>query len=188
MAKRKIQDFDRRANDAYFTPPEAIYPLAEALAPCRFIEPCAGDGGLAETLTRADFTCVAATDLNPADPSVARKDALSYRFNEVQNADAIITNPPFKRDLLLPILDHFLMLEKEMVLLLPLDVIANLWFAPYSAHVGQILPIGRVRWIPGSPSMSMENFAWVALSASPEAQPFLLPRRKKITKGYIPHA
>lgn len=188
MAKRKVQTFERRANDAYFTPVEAIYPLAEALNPCTFIEPCAGDGVIVDTLALADFDCAAATDISPAGPSVSKKDALAYTFEDVQGVDAVITNPPFKKDMLVPIMDHFLMLETSMVLLLPLDYIANLWFAPYAAHVHKVLPIGRVRWIPGSKSMSMENFAWVALSADPSTQPFLLPRKKKIIKGYIPNA
>jgi len=176
MAKRKIQTFERNKRDFYPTPPEAVTPLINFIEPLKFVEPCAGDGALRNTLVDAGFKCTRASDIEPRGPKITEQDALALTEKQVASADAIITNPPFKQKWLAPMLTHWLTLGKPVILLLPSDVLVNIWFAPFAPHVTAIKPIGRVRWIPDSTQMSMENFAWVALDPKPLDTPFIHPR------------
>ncbi len=94
MGKRS--DFPRLPQDAYSTPAEAVVPLLRRLTPrTRFIEPCAGAGRLIEHLESAGHVCAGRCDL-PCDATVAHYD--------VEGADYFITNPPWRRDVLHPII------------------------------------------------------------------------------------
>lgn len=146
--------------DFWPTPPEAVQPLLKALGTEKgitFIEPCAGDRALADVLTEAGHTCLGASDIEPASDRVVRCDALDIPFPA--NA-VLITNPPFKREMLEALLRHWIG-QGTVWLLLPTDTLFNLWFAPYAPYVHEIVPIGRVKWIKDSPSVGKENYTWV---------------------------
>lgn len=49
--------------------------------------------------------------------------------------------------------------------LLPWDFAANVYFGGVAAWCSDIVPIGRVKWIPGSPSAGVDNCAWYRLDA-----------------------
>ena len=100
-------DFPRIPKDAYATPAKAVLPLLPFLAPAtRFIEPCAGDGALTRHLEEHGHVCVGAFDIEPRNPSVVRRDALTLTAGEVGTADCFITNLPWSRPLLHPLIDH----------------------------------------------------------------------------------
>lgn len=137
-------------------------PLIRVLPPrSRFYEPCAGSGELVTILQDYGHHCVGMCDIEPDAPHIARLDAARLTQDDVEGADAIITNPPFRRDMLEPLMDRWLGLNKPLWLLLPIDMLCNAWWAPYAPHIAEIVPIGRIRWIPGSKNVSKDNFAWV---------------------------
>lgn len=154
------------------TPPDAVTPLLAVLPPqTRFVEPCAGDGILARTLQQAGHLCMDAYDLEPRGPGVRLADALLTPLT-----CQAITNPPFERPLLVPLLEAWVR-ANALWLLLPLDHLANRWFGPYAPHVRRIVPVGRVSWL-GNGKGGMDNHAWVLFHPTPDPAPILMPRYK----------
>lgn len=161
MGKRS--DFARRPQDAYFTPPAAVEPLFAHLPPhSTFIEPCAGDGALIRALESRGHVCVQAFDLTPAAPGIEVGDALTESLVE---ADFIITNPPWTRQILHPMIERFRR-HAETWLLFDADWMHTRQAAPYMEHCEAIVSIGRVKWIPGSKSVGKDNVAAYRFSGS----------------------
>ena len=126
-----------------------------------FAEPCAGDGALVRHLEAVGLRCVYAGDIRTG------QDALA--FDSYGVVDAIITNPPFKYPedpknstrLLFDLIRHFLDLGVPFWLLLPHDWSANKGSASYLRHCSDIVPVGRVKWIPDSEhNGGYENSCW----------------------------
>ena len=184
MAKRKstAPENDKSANpkDFWATPEVAVLPLIQYLLPgTSFIEPCAGDGALRDALVARGFPCARAIDIEPRGPGIDKCDALDV---DIVGATVVITNPPYSEDLVVPLINHWIRSgepdeEIEVWLLIPLDWIANLWFAPFAPHVRKIVPIGRVKWIADSPSSGYENYAWVWFERGETS--FIEPRLRK---------
>ena len=106
MGKRS--DFPRIDKDAYDTPEAAVIPLLPHLPkrPFTFWEPCAGRGDLMDhlfKLTKAE--CSLASDIVPRADGIEQYDALKG-IKDI-SADYIITNPPWSRDLLHPMIESF---------------------------------------------------------------------------------
>ena len=98
MGKRS--HFERREADFYPTPRAAVVPLIPHLRGIRnFAEPCAGDGALIRHLQEFGLSCVFAGDIRNG------QDALA--LGSYGAADAIITNPPWSRDVLHGLITHF---------------------------------------------------------------------------------
>jgi hypothetical protein len=79
--------------------------------------------------------------------------------------DAIITNPPHKRDMLHPLIEHFQQIAPTW-LLIDHDWVANLQSTPYLPHCSDIVVIGRVKWIEGSAFTGKENYSWYRFDAN----------------------
>jgi hypothetical protein len=143
--------FPRFPQDAYTTPWEAVGPLLDHLAPrTRYIEPCAGEGRLIEHLKRAGHTCVSYHDL-PDDARTKRYDGAGV--------DVFITNPPWRRDVLHPIVVN---LSDQLPTWLLIDAA---WMhtrqaAPFMPRLRKIISVGRVRWIPDSSFTGKDDCAW----------------------------
>jgi len=160
----KRSSFPRRKQDAYDTPPEAVPALLRQLRPgASFIEPCAGAGHLATHLTRAGHRCVAAFDVKPR-PSlglvIGRRDALkAWVADCAGQADYFITNPPWTRAIL-----HPLILSLAPVLptwlLFDADWPHTVQAVPYLPLLHRIVAVGRLRWIEGSEHSAKDNAAW----------------------------
>lgn len=163
MGKRS--SFEKRPQDAYFTPPEPIKVLIPHLPEkFTFIEPCAGDGRLAfnvERLTNFKGRCVYACDINPARGGIEQRDALSLTRKEVlgKDIDFIITNPPWTRSILHPMIESFAQMAPTW-LLFDMDWLATKQSAPYMKYCRKIVPIGRVKWIENSKSVGKDNAMW----------------------------
>ena len=100
MGKRS--SFERVPRDFYPTPREAVLPLLPHLAPgTRFTEPCAGDGALVRHLESAGHHCELAYDIEGESLGVWPDDARTSLWLE---GDAFITNPPWDRKVLHPII------------------------------------------------------------------------------------
>lgn len=175
MGKRSDNDSAAtNPSDFWPTPAAGVLPLVPHLVPgSTFIEPCAGDGALIDELERHGFKCSMAFDVAPRREGIARRDASRIvGFNMVS---PIITNPPWRRKLLEPILDN-LVGQATLWLLLPLDYTTNLWTNRFMRHVNKIVPIGRVSWL-GNGKGGMENSAWYRFERN--IQDFIGERKPK---------
>jgi hypothetical protein len=95
MGKRS--NFLRRANDDYPTPAKAVCPLLPHAKEGRtFIEPCAGTSQLTKHLAEAGLIPLRSYDISQG------YDARVIEYP--QDADFFITNPPWTRQLLHPII------------------------------------------------------------------------------------
>lgn len=153
MSKRtKTDNALKNPKDFWPTPFKPIRKLAEVLPPFTvYEEPCAGDGAILRGLY--DHLCGDAYDFMPRAIGIRGADALTVRPKYL-----VITNPPYRRSLLQPLLDHWIG-RHECWLLLPLDMASNVWTNPYMRYVDRILPLGRVSWMQNGKA-GMENSCW----------------------------
>ncbi len=157
MGKRS--NFARRERDFYPTPPEAVLPLLPHLIPFpTFIEPCAGDGALVRALQVSGAMCLHAFDIAP------REDEGIYQRNALDPidhlaADYIITNPPWDRAILHPMIAHF-SAHLPTWLLFDADWMHTRQSAPFMPWLRKVVSVGRVKWIPDSKMTGKDNCAW----------------------------
>lgn len=164
MGKRS--DFARIERDFYPTPESAVLPLIPHLAPgTRFIEPCAGNGALVRWLGKHGVTCQTAFDIEPADFTVERRDAMSDWFT--CGADVIITNPPWARPILHPMIEH-LSARLPTWLLFDADWMHTRQSAPLMPLCRKIVSVGRVKWFPDTTMTGKDNAAWYLFDRSSE--------------------
>lgn len=173
----KRSDFTKRPKDKYYTPVEGVTPLIPFLSGVQtFVEPCAGDGRLVRHLERHGLRCVRYSDLEPGSIFVRKDDALTAQFPD---ADAIITNPPWSRDILHALIKRFLDLGKPFWFLFDAD-----W--PYTVqkgevrellkHCSHIVAVGRLKWIEDSNMSGKDNSAWFRFYANHTEGPRFYPR------------
>ena len=161
MGKRS--DFERVERDFYPTPYEAVIPLIPHLKSGQtFIEPCAGDGRLIKHLELHGLNCVYACDLSPQAPGIEKRDVLFFD-SRLPSADLIITNPPWCRDSLHPMIDIFSG-QADTWLLFDADWMHTIQAAPFKNLCQKIVSVGRVQWIEGSETSGMDNAAWYLFS------------------------
>lgn len=157
MGKRS--DFARRKNDAYDTPYKAVLPLIPHLRGiATFAEPCAGNGELVSHLQRHGLNCAYAGDITEG------KDALTYRFHVQRSFDAIITNPPWTREILHPMIRLFQAIAPTW-LLFDADWPHTKQAAPFLDQCSHIVSVGRVKWIADSKHTGKDNASWFRFHA-----------------------
>ena len=171
MGKRS--DFERVERDFYPTPKAAVVPLVPWLRDgLRYWEPCAGDGQLVRNIHElSNAVCVAISDIEPRgpDPRMQQCDALKVSPDAVDMADAdyIITNPPWDRKILHPMIEHFSSLRPTW-LLFDADWCHTLQSSHYMKYCHKIVSVGRVKWIPGSKMTGKDNTAWYLFDQNKE--------------------
>lgn len=167
MGKRS--NFERVERDFYPTPREAVLPLIAHLpASFSFWEPCAGNGALVdhiESLTRG--ACYVASDIEPQAEDVVRADALKT----TTVLDLIITNPPWDRKVLHPMIEHFSD-QAPTWLLFDADWLHTKQSVPFLPRLRKVVSVGRVKWIPDSKMTGKDNCAWY-LFDKPSDEPTL---------------
>lgn len=164
MGKRS--NFDRVERDFYPTPEAALLPLLPHLNPrTRFIEPCAGDGRLVRHLEKHGHVCMDAFDIEPQDESVRRGSALDPDEITV-GADCIITNPPWDRKVLHPMIETFRDI-RDTWLLHDANWLFTRQAAPFLPYVRKIVAVGRVKWIEGSTMTGKDDAVWTLHCARP---------------------
>lgn len=184
MGKRS--DFERRDRDFYATPYKAVVPLLNHLDEgMSFMEPCAGDGALVRHIEDELLPCVWASDIEPAsDPAeglihIAIKQ-LCFRSvppNAALGADVVITNPPWQFPLISDLLYTARCKWKRPIwLLLPGDFAHNKQSSDAMRYCERVVPIGRVKWIPGSKHAGKDNCAWYLFNPLPVVQTTFFPR------------
>ena len=160
MGKRS--DFDRVPRDFYPTPEAAVLPLLPHLDDNTFfVEPCAGNGALVEHLEKQNHVCTFAFDIAPQVEWVSEADAFDFGMGTLGPliTDAIITNPPWDRKILHPIIEKFSVLRPTW-LLFDADWMHTKQSAEYMQWCRKIVSVGRVKWIPDSKMTGKDNCAW----------------------------
>ncbi len=156
MGKRS--DFERIPRDYYPTPYEAVLPLISHLPqkPFSYAEPCAGDGRLISHLAKHGGEVRYAYDVEPRSDWVKEADALTQGYTQ---CEYIITNPPWNRKILHPMIEHFADF-KPTWLLFDADWMHTKQSIPYLSILKKVVSIGRVRWIEGTKSVGKDNCCW----------------------------
>lgn len=157
MSKRS--SFDKIPKDFYpTTDPRAVEPLVPFIRGKTYAEPCYGNGDL-EDLLMDVATCKWRSDIRETVESSTVKGAMEVTSADLKDCDLILTNPPFTKSVLLPMLDHFITL-KPTWLLLPADYLHNAYFGPYMRKCSKVVSIGRLKWFKDSQASSTDNFCW----------------------------
>lgn len=147
MGKRS--NFKRIDKDAYLTiDPRATQPLLDYLGVgITYYEPCYGKGNLVELLR--GFICVGYSDLE--------EDARITIYET--KAEYFITNPPWSRKLLHPIIEN-LRVQLPTWLLFDADWMHTQQAIPYMEYCKTIVSVGRLKWMPGTTMDGVDNCAW----------------------------
>jgi len=151
-------DFERIPQDAYQTiDPKAVRRLYRHLHGVRtFSEPCAGEGRLIRDLEARGLKCVHSNDID------GNVDALTLR--DFGGADAIITNPPWSREILHPMIRHFQRFAPAW-LLFDAGWAFTGQSAPFIDQCSHIVVVGRLRWIPDTDMTGKDDVAWFRFDA-----------------------
>lgn len=182
MGKRS--EFEKIEKDKYNTPARAAWPLIPYLpvGDVDYAEVCAGRGDLIRHLMgEPGVTCRLATDIEPDDEEspmrIKTRDALSITADDLRAAGAtmVITNPPWTRTVLHPIILHFLQICPAWYLF-DADWMHNRQAAQLLMRCARIVPIGRVKWIPDSPHSGLDNACWYFFPTNHSAGPTVAPR------------
>lgn len=152
MGKRS--NFKRVERDFYPTPKEAVIPLIRHLpVQVTFAEPCVGNWDLAYHLFDYRHVVFYGGDIQEG------FDALKLTDKDIRGCDYIITNPPWTRSILHPMIEHFRNLRPTWLL-----IDANWMFTkqakPYLKYCKKIVNIGRVKWIPDSKHTGKDDCCW----------------------------
>ena len=142
MGKRS--NFERNPRDFYPTPKEAVIPLLPHLPEKGlFAEPCAGDGRLIEHIE--ELTSLSGywmTDIEPHADFIGNGDALT---DKIVGCDICITNPPWDRKILHPLIDN-LSNQLPTWLLFDADWMHTKQSVPYIKMCSKIVSVGRIKW------------------------------------------
>jgi hypothetical protein len=156
MGKRS--DFQRKPRDFYPTPIEAVEPLIEHLPKeFSYAEPCAGDGTLCSHLQWYDGVCMWASDIEPQAEGIYKDSFEKVGKYELLESEYIITNPPWDRKILHPMIEHFSKL-KPTWLLFDADWAHTKQSAPYMKKCAKIVSVGRIKWFGNM--TGKDNCAW----------------------------
>ncbi|MGB1214859.1 MAG: class I SAM-dependent methyltransferase [Pikeienuella sp.] len=159
MGKRS--NFDRIPRDFYPTPLEAVRPLVKHLPEdFAYDEPCAGAFDLClhlDYLTDSNSVACQVSDIEPRDGGIDKLDA--FEFKATGCADFIITNPPWDRKILHPMIEHFSAMRPTW-LLFDSDWMHTKQSAPFMPWLRKVVSVGRVKWIPDSKHTGKDNCCW----------------------------
>ena len=155
MGKRS--DFERKPRDYYQTPFEAVKPLLEHLPKdFTFAEPCAGNGALIEHLETKGI-CMWASDIEPQADGIHKNDYSNVGFDELIESEYVITNPPWDRKILHPMIEYFSPKIKTW-LLFDADWMHTKQSVPYMNMCSKIVSVGRIKWFGNM--TGKDNCAW----------------------------
>lgn len=169
MGKRS--NFARIDRDAYQTiDPRAVEKLLPHLRGIRtFAEPCAGEGYLVGQLQAAGLVCAYEGDIETG------LDALVHPFDEEATFDAIISNPPWRRDIMHAMILRFQAMAPTW-LLFDADWAHTKQSGPYIDQCSHIVSVGRLKWMPGTKMTGKENAAWHRFHAQHTGGPRFIGR------------
>lgn len=142
----------RKRNDFYPTiDPRAIPPLLNGMARAGdgpvYAEPCAGAGDLMHFLDCQDLHCAWACDIEPQRRYIARHDAMSLTEADCAGVDCFITNPPWTREYMHPMIGHLARL-RPIWMLFDAAWKETVQSAPYGRWCSHIAAVGRLKFFP----------------------------------------
>ena len=173
MGKRST--FERLPRDFYPTPFEAVRPLLPHLPPhTKFVEPCAGDGALIDALVGECHVCTYAFDIEPQRSDIHVGDA-RIESSAGFGADCFITNPPWDRLVLHPVIAN-LSERLPTWLLFDADWLHTKQSIPYLPRLRQVVSVGRVKWIPDSKMTGKDNCCWYLFDKPTTGVPIFIGR------------
>jgi len=151
----KRSNFERRKNDFYPTPQKAVRPLLSHLWSKNtwFYEPCSGTNDLINHLEAEGHTCIGNSDLE-MDATTTQ-----YNWKDLPQFDCFITNPPWTRNLLHPIIEN-LRHQAPTWLLFDAGWMHTKQAIPYLPFCQKIVSVGRVKWIPDTKYGSLDDSCW----------------------------
>ena len=155
MGKRS--DFERKPRDFYVTPLKAVRPLIKIIGTkFRYMEPCAGDGALIRHIKALapDSICYHASDIEPQHTDIDVGDFFDLNLSR----DTIITNPPWDRDFLHPMIQRVVETNSKAWLLFDADWMHTKQSAEFMPYCSDIISVGRVSWFGGT--TGKDNCAW----------------------------
>lgn len=123
----------------------------------RFAEPCAGKGKLVRHLEYFGFQCAYAGDIANG------RDAMTEPL-ERYPIDAIITNTPWERSILHPMIRRFMTIAPTW-LLFEADWAFTRQANEFLPNCSHIVAVGRAKWVPGSKGSGKDNCAWYRFHA-----------------------
>jgi len=170
MTKRAAGKFKLVPNQYYPTPDKAIDPLIPHLVRegiKTFVEPCYGQGHIVDYLESKGFKCVRKGDITEGE------DARGWKRADFVGANVSITNTPWSNDLMQEI-----MLVQTQYLPGWFLVNSDWIFTKQSGSIMEsrctdIVPIGRVKWLPDSKSVGFDNCCWVRMTAYKQSDQFV---------------
>ena len=174
MGKRS--EFARVERDFYPTPLDAVKPLLPHLERGSvFYEPCAGNGILIKHLESAGHYCCGSSDIEPQENNIKKLDVFLLREGR---GKMFITNPPWTRKILHPLISHLLTIGQSCWLLFDSDWVHTQQSIPFLPQLKKIVSVGRVKWIPNSPSVGKDNCAWHLFSSMISDEILFVGRKK----------
>jgi hypothetical protein len=120
-----------------------------------FVEPCAGASVLANQLMDQGLECFGQYDIAPDSPDVVKCDAFYLRGS----AHPLITNPPWSRGILHPLIEHLRSMN-DTWLLFDAPWAFTDQAAPYLPYCSKIIAVGRLKWFPGTDHVHTKDVAW----------------------------
>ncbi len=195
MGKRSR--FERNPRDFYRTwDPRAVEALLPHLKPrTRFASPCAGQLDLVRQLEAAGHHLYWSSDIHgqevtytvsgvPVTRTVLAADALTLTI-PLQMADCIIENTPWRRDILHPMIEHFIANSKYCWLLIDAGWAFTEQAAPYMYRCSDFVAMSRLKWIPDTKHDHTQDAAWYRFSKDAEYTVFhpreITPKASKVS-------
>lgn len=167
-------------HDLWPTPYSGVLPLLPHLPErTHFLEPCAGDGRLIGYLQEHGHVCHGAWDIEPQDPCIRKQDARTIWTGEEYAAFKFITNPPWTRNLLHPLIQSLILVHPTW-LLFDADWVHTKQAWPLLPFCKLVVSAGRIKWLEGTEAdkghTPMDNCAWYLFTREGGDGPRLIGR------------
>lgn len=163
MGKRS--EFERVERDFYPTPYEAVVPLLPHLCDhTEYAELCCGDADLIMHLNKNGHNCGFASDIETKQSCALNLSFDQIELEYIEHCSHIITNPPWDRKILHPMIEHFCNM-KPTWLLFDADWMHTRQSSRFMPWLVKVVSVGRVKWIPDSKMTGKDNCAWYLFDA-----------------------
>lgn len=185
MGKRS--SFKRNPRDLYKTcDPRAVKALLPHIKDVTvYAEVCAGDSDLVRLLMPYGKVPVVQYDIHPLNRYVERRDVFSLRPCDLRGASTIITNPPWDRAVLHPLIMHLMSLGVDVWLLFDAAWAHTIQSAPYMLYCRKTVAVGRLCWFPETKTQGKDDAQWYNFSPRNVGEPTIFYGRSEDAKGTL---